>query len=78
MTNEEFAQNTADDLYNTGLSIENQITLAQVHATLALVEQQRQANILAMFNDTFSLDTFLPEVWEMLSSELREIVGVSE
>ena len=48
MTNEEFAQNTADDLYNTGLSIENQITLAQVHATLALVEQQRIANEIAL------------------------------
>ena len=32
MTNEEFAQNTADDLYNTGLSIENQITDEQVEA----------------------------------------------
>lgn len=48
MTNKEFAQSTTDDLYNTGLSVEDQIRLAQVHATLALVEQQRIANEIAL------------------------------
>ena len=49
------------------LTVAEMIGLAQLQATLALVEQQRIANILTLVGD---------EDWETVDADLRDVYGV--
>lgn len=56
---------------------------AQVHATLALVEQQRIANLIALFHHDPELKTggaaseFAGEAWDLLAGQhIREALGL--
>ena len=49
------------------MTVTEMIGLAQLQATLALVEQQRLANILTLVGD---------EDWETVDADLRDVFGV--
>jgi len=54
----------------------NWLLSAQVHATLALVEQQRIANLIAIHDEEFPPSFLTQEEWDAVRAQIREGLGL--
>ena len=52
------------------------LAAAQVHATLALVEQQRIANLIAIHDEEFPPSFLEREEWDAVRTQIREGLGL--
>lgn len=49
---------------------------AQLHATLALAEQQRIANLMGLFSEYISEEILSADEWKALTEEIKEALGL--
>lgn len=76
MSNYEQAKGTAYSYQGTGLPTEGQLAIAQLQATLAVADEMRKANLIAMFGTTFPEGMWSEGKWNRLGEELNELTGV--